>query len=166
LPPSESLASMPAKAKSFFQISTVSLPWNPGLRQAAKTRLYKDFEGLTRSPWSEIQISSPAVLFEIIIERPIAQHLKERGMGGYRPPLDILRAQTFLRVGNASAQGMFFAKQIRNHLLHPRACKQSRRIVIGTNPQEGTIACLCFPKVFEIFFPNAPLYPYFVFLIL
>ncbi len=70
------------------------------------------------------------LLFEVIAQRPIAEHFEKGGVAVVADFVDILGAQTCLAVGDARAFRMRFAQKVRNHRLHAAAGKQGGRIIL------------------------------------
>ena len=77
----------------------------------------------------ELPAPSDHFLFEIVAQRPVAQHLEERQVGRVAHLVDIARADALLHVGQARAGRMLAAQQIRNERVHARGGEQNGRVV-------------------------------------
>lgn len=72
-----------------------------------------------------------AFLFEVIAERPVAEHFEEGAVRGVADVVDVTGTDALLDVGKAGALGVFGAEQIGDQGVHPRRRKQDGRIVVG-----------------------------------
>ena len=70
-------------------------------------------------------------LFEIIAERPVAQHFEESQVRRVAHFVDIARAHALLHVGKAFALRVLLAEQIGHERVHARRREQHGRVVFG-----------------------------------
>ena len=70
------------------------------------------------------------LLLEVIAERPVAKHLKHRGVAGVANVVNILETQGGLRVGEAGAFRVGLTEQIRQQRLHPGAGEEGGGVVL------------------------------------
>ena len=73
-----------------------------------------------------------AFLFEVIAERPVAEHLEEGAVRGVADVVDIAGTDALLDVGKAGALGVLGAEQIGDQGMHPRRRKQDGRSTAGS----------------------------------
>ena len=67
---------------------------------------------------------------EVVAERPVAEHLEERGVpGGLADLLDVQRAHALLHVGHPPVRRRLLAEQVRLERLHARDDEQHRGII-------------------------------------
>ena len=69
------------------------------------------------------------LLFEVIAERPVTKHLKDCRMARIANIVNILQAEAWLRISQASAIFVLLTKKIWHQWLHTRARKKSRWVV-------------------------------------
>src|SRR5690606_1162007 len=77
------------------------------------------------------------LLFEVITHTPVAKHFKESRVTIIANVINILSAQTGLRIRNTLAVWVWLAKKIRNHGLHTTPGKKCCRIA-GKNQRRSS----------------------------
>ena len=70
------------------------------------------------------------VFFEVIPQRPVAQHLEEGQVGRVPYFIDIPGADAFLAVREPDATGVCFTKQVWHQGMHTRRGEQYRGIIL------------------------------------
>ena len=75
---------------------------------------------------------------EVVVERPVAEHLEEREVRRVAHGVDVARADAFLHVGEARAGGMrHLSHQIRHERVHARRGEEHRRVILGNHTRAG-----------------------------
>ena len=77
----------------------------------------------------ELPAPGDGFLLEIIPQRPIAQHFKERAVGRIPHLVNIAGAHAFLHIRQALARGVLFAHEIGHKGMHARGSEQHRGVV-------------------------------------
>ena len=70
------------------------------------------------------------LLFEIVAERPVAEHFEKRAMRSVAHLVYIARTHAFLNVRKSSSFGMLLSEKIRYERMHSRSREKNRRIVL------------------------------------
>ena len=84
-------------------------------------------------------------LFEVVAERPVAEHLEERAVAGRLADLfDVVRADALLHVGGALVRRRDVAAQVRDERHHAGDREQQRRVVgdQGRRRHDGVVVLL------------------------
>ena len=98
----------------------------------------------------ELKAPCYGFLFEVISERPVAQHLKECAVGRIADFVDVSCADAFLYIGQAFAGGVLLAHEIGYERVHSGCCEQNRRVIFGDQRCAGYDSMSMFFKKFEI----------------
>ena len=71
---------------------------------------------------------------EVVVERPVAEHLEERKVRRVAHRVDVARANALLHVGEARTGGMrHLPHQVRHERVHARRGEEHRRVVLGNH---------------------------------
>ncbi|KKS53899.1 MAG: hypothetical protein UV20_C0044G0006 [Candidatus Magasanikbacteria bacterium GW2011_GWA2_42_32] len=73
------------------------------------------------------------LLFEIIAERPVAEHFEKCRVTVVADFFDVFRTKTFLTVHQPVPFGVRFAEEVRDKRLHTASCEKCRRVVLRNN---------------------------------
>jgi len=69
-------------------------------------------------------------LFEIVAQRPVAQHFKKSTMALVPHLVDIPCTHALLHVRQPRSRGVFFPQQVGDQRMHARGCKKHCRVVL------------------------------------
>ena len=79
----------------------------------------------------ELEGPGNGFLLEVVVERPVAEHLEEREVRRVANFVDVARSDAILHVGEARAGRVLHrAHQVRHERMHARRRKQHRRVVL------------------------------------
>ena len=82
----------------------------------------------------ELIAPADGLFLEIVVERPVAEHLEERKVCAVAHSVDVTGADALLDVGKARTCGMLHcAHQIRHQRMHAGGREKNRRIVLRNN---------------------------------
>jgi len=77
------------------------------------------------------------LFFEVVAQRPVAQHLKKREMAEIAHIVDIASAHALLNIGKPGAGRVFRAHQVGHQRVHARGGKQHRGVVFRNQRRAG-----------------------------
>ena len=86
------------------------------------------------------ELKGPAdrLFLEVVVKRPVAEHLEEREMSGVTDLVDVAGAHALLDIGKPRPSRMLHrAHQIRDQRMHTRSREKDGRIVFGNNRGPG-----------------------------
>ena len=91
-------------------------------------------------------------LFEIISQRPVAQHFEKGAVALVAHVVDIARADAFLHVGETVARRVLFPQKIGHQRVHARRRKQNSGVVFGNEGRRRDHLMAAVPEKAEIHF--------------
>lgn len=77
----------------------------------------------------EFEAEADRLFFEIVAERPVAEHFKESQVHGVADFVDVAGADALLEVGQAASGRVLRALQIGDQRVHPGGGEQTGRVV-------------------------------------
>ena len=96
---------------------------------AGKNADGQPFERYAQNFGQKVKRPAYRLFFEIVAQRPVAEHFKESAMRRVAHFLYIARANAYLHVGKSCASRVLFAQKIRNERMHSRRGEQNGRVV-------------------------------------
>ena len=100
----------------------------------------------------ELKAEFNCLLFEVVAERPVAEHLEKGEVDGIADLLDIARAYALLKIDKAFAERVFLPKEERHKGVHAGSRKKDCRVVIRHQRSTLDDRMPLADKEFDIFF--------------
>ena len=99
----------------------------------------------------EVEAVADGFHFEVVAQRPVAQHFKEGQMHRISHFLNVAGPDTFLVVGQTGAEGMFFTEEVRHEGVHTGSGEKNGRVVIGNQRSAFDFSVSVFFEELDVF---------------